>query len=77
MATFIAEAQRVSATVVVGYVSVDVLVVQGGGSPIVALLLAIVVMVIAAYVIVGVAGSTWAVVLMRLQVHYEYMKDRP
>lgn len=26
---------------------------------------------------VGVAGSTWAVVLMRLQVHYEYMKDRP
>ena len=55
---FLSTVARVSATVVVGYVSVDVVVVQGGGSPIVALLLAIVVMVIAAYVIVGVAGST-------------------
>jgi CBS domain containing-hemolysin-like protein len=55
---FLSTVAQVSATVLVGYVSVDALVSQGGGSPLPALLLAIGVMVIAAYVVVGVAGGT-------------------
>jgi len=55
---FLATIARVSATVLVGYVAVDVMVMRGGRSPVWALLLAIAVMVVAAYVVVGVGGRT-------------------
>jgi CBS domain containing-hemolysin-like protein len=55
---FLSTVAQVSATVLVGYVSVDAFAEKGGGSTVVALLLAIAVMVVAAYVLVGVAGGT-------------------
>jgi CBS domain containing-hemolysin-like protein len=55
---FLSTVSTVTATVLVGYVAVDVLSVSGGSSPALALLLAVVVMVIAAYVVVGVAART-------------------
>ncbi len=55
---FLSTLSRVAATVLVGYVFVDALALRGGQSVGLALVAAIVVMVIAAYVIVGVAGST-------------------
>jgi CBS domain containing-hemolysin-like protein len=55
---FLSTIASVTATVLVGYVSVDVMVVQGGGSPALALLVAVAVMVVAAYVVVGVAART-------------------
>ena len=48
----------VTATVIVGYVFVDALVVAGGTPPWVALLLAVVVMVVVSYVVLGVAPRT-------------------
>lgn len=55
---FLSTMARVSATVLVGYVVVDVMTLRGGQSVGLALLIAIVIMVIASYVIVGVAGRT-------------------
>ena len=55
---FLSTVARVSATVLVGYVCVDAIALRGGGSVVLALILAIVIMVVAAYVVVGVAGST-------------------
>lgn len=55
---FLSTFARVSATVLVGYVFVDVIALRGGQSVALALIAAIVIMVIAAYVIVGVAGRT-------------------
>jgi len=55
---FLSTVARISATVLVGYVFVDVLVVRNGQSAALALLLAILVMVVITYVLVGVGGST-------------------
>jgi CBS domain containing-hemolysin-like protein len=55
---FLSTVARVSATVLVAYVLVDLMAVRGGGSVLVALLVAVAVMVVATYVVVGVAGGT-------------------
>ena len=55
---FLSTVASVTATVLVGYVSVDLIAVQGGGSPALALLVAVAIMVVAAYVVVGVAART-------------------
>ena len=55
---FLSTVASVTATVLVGYVCVDVLVTQGDGSPALALLVAVAVMVVAAYVVIGVAART-------------------
>ena len=55
---FLSTVASVTATVLVGYVSVDLIAVQGGGSPVLALLVAVAVMVVVAYVVVGVAART-------------------
>lgn len=55
---FLSTVARISATILVGYVFVDLLVVGRGWSPAVALLLAILVMVVVTYVLVGVGGAT-------------------
>ena len=55
---FLSTVATVTATVLVGYVSVDALVGSAGVSRALALLLAVIVMVIAAYVVVGVAART-------------------
>lgn len=55
---FLSTLARVSATVIVGYVFVDVFALRGGQSVGLALVAAIVVMLVAAYVIVGVGGRT-------------------
>ena len=55
---FLSTVASVTATVLVGYVSVDLIAVQGGGSPALALLVAVATMVVAAYVVVGVAART-------------------
>jgi CBS domain containing-hemolysin-like protein len=55
---FLSTVARVSATVLVAYVLVDLMAVRDGGSVVVALLVAVAVMVVATYVVVGVAGGT-------------------
>ncbi len=55
---FLSTVARVAATILVGYVTVDVMAVRGGGSPVLAILVAIAVMVVVTYVVIGVAGST-------------------
>ncbi len=55
---FLSTVATVTATLLVGYVCVDALVVVGGGSPALALLLAVGVMVTVSYVVLGVAART-------------------
>jgi CBS domain containing-hemolysin-like protein len=55
---FVSTVCSVTATVLVGYVCVDLMVTNGTTAPWLALLLSVVVMVIAAYVVVGVAART-------------------
>jgi CBS domain containing-hemolysin-like protein len=55
---FLSTVCTVTATVLVGYVSVHLLVDENGASSLVALLVAVAVMVVAAYVVVGVAART-------------------
>ena len=55
---FLSTTASVTATVLVGYVCVDLLSVQGGAPAALAILLAVAVMVVAAYVVVGVAART-------------------
>ena len=55
---FLSTIATVTATVLVGYVSVDRLVVQSDGSPALAMLVAVAVMVTVSYVVLGVAART-------------------
>lgn len=55
---FLSTIATVTATVLVGYVSVDRLVVQSDGSPVLAMLVAVAVMVTVSYVVLGVAART-------------------
>ena len=55
---FLSTTASVTATVLVGYVCVDLLTVQGDSSAAIAILVAVAVMVVAAYVVVGVAART-------------------
>ena len=55
---FLSTVARVTATVFVGYVCVDGLVVRGGMSTFLALLIAVLIMVTVSYVVIGVAAGT-------------------
>ncbi len=55
---FLSTVARVTATVLVGYVCVDALVVRGGMSTFLALMIAVAIMVMASYVVIGVAAGT-------------------
>ena len=55
---FLSTVATVTATVLVGYVLVDVLVVNGGSTVTIAILIAVTIMVVASYVVVGVAART-------------------
>ena len=55
---FLSTVATVTATVLVGYVLVDLLVVNGSSTVTIAILIAVIVMVVASYVVVGVAART-------------------